>query len=209
MNEDNISSIDGVGLIDATQNAVIEAVDNVSGIIAETTTEAPVSEHHHEIFYKTAEFWVGFAFILVVVALVKPIGGLLKSMLSKRRDDIADKINQAEKLHDDAQKLLAEYERKFVHVNDEVALVLEKSENQIEHTRQEERRKLNNELNLKSREADGIIASAQMQTLSEINTKTAEKAVQTARRFLAANLTDQERARMIDESIERICDKIS
>lgn len=209
MNEDANPQLDGMEIIDATQNAVIEAVDNVSGMIAETTAETQTESHHHEVFYKTAEFWVGFAFILVVVVLAKPVGGLLKSMLVKRRDEIADRISQAEKIHDDAQKLLADYERKYVHAEEEAGELLEKSRRQIEQTRRTENNKLEKELALKRREADNLIVSAQLKTLNEINGKTADKAVRTAMAFIKDNLTPDRQSALIDESISNVINKIN
>lgn len=200
MNDD----IDGMKIIDATQNAVIEAIDNVSELIAETGDETIVQEHHHELFYKSAEFWVGFAFVLVVVVLAKPVGRLLRSMLLKRRDEIINTIHQAEKLHDESQKLLAEYERKYLNAHAEAEAVLLKSQKEIELTKQEEMQKLDRELTQKRREADGIIASAQLRTMSEINGKAAAKAVQTAQKYLQDTLDQKKQSSLIDQSIENI-----
>lgn len=209
MNDDTASQIDGMELIDKTQNAVIEAVDSVSGLIAETaeTTETPT--HEHEIFYKSAEFWVGFAFILVVVALAKPISRLLKGMLTKRRDEISERINQAEKLHDDAQKLLAEYERKYVHAEEEADIVLQKANRQIENVRTEELKKLESELKQKQKDADGIISSVKAKTEAEINSKTAKQAIKTAYLYLKENISPEQHAKLIDESIKNITEKLS
>lgn len=209
MNEDANPQIDGMEIIDATQNAVIEAVDNVSGMITETTAETQADNHHHEIFYKTAEFWVGFAFILVVVVLARPVGGLLKSMLVKRRDEIADRISQAEKLHDDAQKLLADYERKFVHAEEEAGEVLEKSQRQIEQIRRTENHKLEAEMALKRKEAENLITSAQLKTSAEINSQTTQKAVRTAKAFIKNNITSEQQSALIDLSIDNVVRKIT
>lgn len=203
MNDESTPQLDGSQLLEATQNAVIEAVDNVSGIIAETSTQQHEA-HPHEIFYKTAEFWVGFAFILVIVALAKPVSRLLRNMLLKRRDAIIDRISQAEKLHDDAQKLLAEYERKYINADQEADEIVQKSKKQTALYRTEEIQKLNAELNLKKREADGAIASAQMQTINEINAKAADKAVKAAKKYILDHLDKKQQNKLIDNSIEHI-----
>ena len=115
----------------ALSNAEQIAKD-VSTEIQEIETESVFTEHAHEPFYKEGEFWVGFAFILVVVFLFKPVGSMLKAMLIKRRNGIIEQINQAEKLRDDAQVLLAQYEKKFLHAKDEADEILTKSESEIE-----------------------------------------------------------------------------
>lgn len=208
MNDELNSQIDSVEFIDATQNAVIEAVDNVSELITETSLTTEQDGHAHEIFYKTAEFWVGFAFILVVVALSKPVSKLLRAMLVKRRNEIIDRINDAEKLHDDAQKLLAEYERKFINAQKEADAILQKSNELVQKTRESETKKLNNELNQKRKEADNLIAAAQSRILNEINTKTSTKAINAAKAYILDHLDTKAKSKLIDESIKNIIAKI-
>lgn len=68
----------GKEIIDATQNAVIEAAENVANIIDNTAAEL---DGHHEVFYQSAEFWVAMAFVLVVAALARPIGRTVVALL--------------------------------------------------------------------------------------------------------------------------------
>jgi F-type H+-transporting ATPase subunit b len=207
MNEENASQHDGMEILDATQNAVIEAVDNVSGLITEThQPEVPTA--HHEAFYQEAEFWVGAAFILVVVALVKPVGSALKKMLVNYRNNVADSINQAEKLRDDAQELLAKYERMARGVDKEVQSVLDKAVRQAAQVRTELTEKTDQELRRKTKETDHLIEAAQSGILSEINGKAATKAVATAHAYLAQRLTRADHEKLIDDSIENILDAL-
>ena len=82
MTTENINS--GKEIIDAAQNAVMQAADDVSGIIENTAEQL---HGHEEIFYQSAEFWVGVAFVLVVLLLAGPVGRLVRSMLNKRIDN--------------------------------------------------------------------------------------------------------------------------
>lgn len=98
----------GKEIIDATQNAVIEAAENVANIIDNTAAEL---DGHHEVFYQSAEFWVAMAFVLVVAALARPIGRTVIALLKKRIARIIARIREASALQEDAQKLLADYEK--------------------------------------------------------------------------------------------------
>ena len=62
----------GNELIDATQNAIIDAAENVTGIFDKATNSIPPSEVHLTPFYTEVEFWVGMAFVLSVIVLLKP-----------------------------------------------------------------------------------------------------------------------------------------
>lgn len=70
----------------------MQAADDVSGIIENTAEQL---HGHEEIFYQSAEFWVGVAFVLVVLLLAGPVGRLVRSMLNKRIDNITKRIHDA------------------------------------------------------------------------------------------------------------------
>ena len=74
MTTENINS--GKEIIDAAQNAVMQAADDVSGIIENTAEQL---HGHEEIFYQSAEFWVGVAFVLVVLLLADRQTGSLNA----------------------------------------------------------------------------------------------------------------------------------
>ncbi len=206
MPEDISAATSGQEFIDATQNAVLEAV---SGMISETETAADfTAPHAGEAFYLSAEFWVGMSFVLVVVGLGKPIGRLLKKMLIKRRDDIVDQISQAEKLHDDAQKLLAEYERKYVHVKDEIQALEEKSACETEFVKTRELAKLDNELNIRRREVENAISGSIAEIRQELSQKAGTQAVFLAKSYLTAFLDEEKEAALIDASIKNILKQI-
>ena len=114
---------DNSSIIENAQEALIEA----SKGILESIEHAPAPNHHEEAFYLTAEFWVAIAFILVVILLFKPITNILGSMLTKRIETVVNNINEANKLKEDAQLLLAEYETKFQNADNEAKEILTKS----------------------------------------------------------------------------------
>ena len=68
-------------IIDATQNAVLDAADSVVNALETTAQELG---GHAEPFYQSAEFWVAMSFVLAVVALARPVWKMLRHMLRKR-----------------------------------------------------------------------------------------------------------------------------
>lgn len=204
MNNDFQTAENTEPFIDATQNAVIQAVDNMSEIIAETSEASDFEPHPHEIFYKTPEFWVGFAFLLVVVFLAKPVGKVAKSFLQKRQRNIIAKIDEAEKLRDDAQKLLAEYERKFLHAQDEADAILQKSQREIELLKTEAFNKLEKDLNLRKKEADCAIESSIQKAREEISNTASTLAISIVKQYFAQTIDSKKQTQLIDTSLEQI-----
>lgn len=199
MTTENINS--GKEIIDAAQNAVMQAADNVSGIIENTAEQL---HGHEEIFYQSAEFWVGVAFVLVVLLLAGPVGRLVRSMLNKRIDNITKRIHDAAELRDEAQKLLADYEKKFLNADKEAQAILNKSQKEIEYLKKENLAKLEEEMKIKEKEAEDRITASKEKAAREISDLTSELTIKTVKAAIVKNLDAKTQNKLIDDSISLI-----
>jgi len=144
------------------------------------------------------------AFVLVVVALSGPIGKMVKKALSGRRQGIIDRINEAEKLRDDAQMLLAQYERKFLHAKDEAKQILDKSNAEIKNLTEYELQKMEKELAIRQKEVDMAIDATIEKTKAEIKELASKKSVNMVKKYVTENLTRKQHEKLIDNSIKNI-----
>lgn len=199
MTTENINS--GKEIIDAAQNAVMQAADDVSGIIENTAEQL---HGHEEIFYQSAEFWVGVAFVLVVLLLAGPVGRLVRSMLNKRIDNITKRIHDAAELRDEAQKLLADYEKKFLNADKEAQAILNKSQKEIEYLKKENLAKLEEEMKIKEKEAEDRITASKEKAAREISDLTSELTIKTVKAAIVKNLDAKTQNKLIDYSISLI-----
>lgn len=188
-------------IIDATQNAVLNAAETVADVIETTAQEIG---GHEEVFYQSAEFWVAMSFVLVVVGLARPIGKVLHSLLQKRGENIAERISSAATLKEDAQKLLAQYEKKYREAEQEAQEILSRSEKEINFFKKESMSKLEAEMANKERDAKARIAAAQDKAVKEISAMTSEVTIKAVKDVLRRQLTEKEIDRLIDESIDII-----
>ena len=60
-------------------------------------------------------FWVAVAFVVFVVLVFKPIKGALIGGLDAKIAEIRQEVEEAEKLREEAQSLLANYQRQQRH----------------------------------------------------------------------------------------------
>ena len=199
MTTENINS--GKEIIDAAQNAVMQAADDVSGIIENTAEQL---HGHEEIFYQSAEFWVGVAFVLVVLLLAGPVGRLVRSMLNKRIDNITKRIHDAAELRDEAQKLLADYEKKFLNADKEAQAIFNKSQKEIEYLKKENLAKLEEEMKIKEKEAEDRITASKEKAAREISDLTSELTIKTVKAAIVKNLDAKTQNKLIDDSISLI-----
>ena len=199
MTTENINS--GKEIIDAAQNAVMQAADDVSGIIENTAEQL---HGHEEIFYQSAEFWVGVAFVLVVLLLAGPVGRLVRSMLNKRIYNKTNPTHDAAELRDEAQKLLADYEKKFLNADKEAQAILNKSQKEIEYLKKENLAKLEEEMKIKEKEAEDRITASKEKAAREISDLTSELTIKTVKAAIVKNLDAKTQNKLIDDSISLI-----
>ena len=190
----------GNDLIDATQNAIIDAAENVSEVfdkanpdIAHQLTEVP--------FYADVEFWVGMAFILSIVVLAKPAYRFLKSAMRGKIESVKNQITDAEKLRDDAQELLAQYERKFAATESEVAEILKQAEKNIANQKKNDLATLKENTAVKEKEIKRRILSSTENAMAEINQSVARSSVEVAKKAILAHISKANKSTLIDEAI--------
>jgi len=189
-------------ILDATQDAVLNAATSVANALETTAQELGV--HGAEPFYMEAEFWVGMAFVLVVIGLFKPVGSVLVKLLRGRGEAIAARINEAVSLKEEAQKLLADYERKFRGVEKEASDILTKSEREIECIKKETLAKLENEISLKERDAKLRLKAMEENATQEISDKTADLTISIVKKVLDESLDSKAASKLIDKSIDSL-----
>lgn len=192
-------------ILDATQNAVIDAVNSVTEILEKTTSESTIADPlKAEPFYQGAEFWVGMSFVLVVVFLAYPASKMLKKILNKYRESVVKDLEDAAEIHAQAQKLFADYERRFLNTDQEVKQIIEAAEEKLTSNTKMQKRLLEAELTKKKKEAENIIETATDKVRSETNQAICEKTIQIVKQRLQTELTDKQRSKLIDKSITNI-----
>jgi len=191
----------GKNIIDATQNAVIEAAENVSNIIAHSTE---ATGHGHEVFYLSAEFWVAMAFALTILLLAKPIYKAVNGMITKRIEYISRRLANAAEIKDDAEKLLASYERKFRNIDKEVEAIIKKSQNEIDYIRKASLSKLEQDMAQKEKDVSEKLQGAKDKASQEIANIASGLSIRAVRQIIQNKLQPKDISKLIDTSIKKL-----
>lgn len=157
-----------------------------------------------EAFYQSGEFWVAIAFVLVMSFLLKPLLKAGKNLITKRIIRIKRELQDAESLKLEAQKLYAEYERKFLNTDKEVADIIKEQENVIEETKEKKIRELNSYLQRKSNEVDNRIEQDFEQVGQEINNLISNRTEEILTTVISSKLTKSDYNHLIEKSISQI-----
>jgi F-type H+-transporting ATPase subunit b len=190
----------GDGLIDATQNVIMNAAENVSEALG-VAGKTAVSEVSELPFYAETEFWVGMAFVLSVCVLLKPLGTYIYQSMQNRINKVISDIDEAAKLRDDAQNLLADYQRRFINAEKEAGQIVESSRKNMQKIKERELTKLKTDLDNKEKEANRRIAAANTKAAEEINAFAGTASVELAKKAINAYLQNADKSRLIDEAI--------
>ena len=149
-------------------------------------------------------FVVLLAFILFIAVLFYyKVPGMLGGMLDKRAQTIQAELDEAKALREEAQTLLASYERKQKEVAEQAEA---KREAEAAATQAKEDLKLSIARRLKG--AEDQIASAEAGAVREIRDRAINVAIAAAAEVVASKTTAADQNGLIDDAIAQVKDKL-
>ncbi len=160
--------------------------------------------------FATAEFWVAVAFFGFVGLLIYyNTPQLITKALDERADGIRRELDEARRLREEAQQLLADYQRKSREPEEEASAIIEQARREAEALAAETRQSLKESLERRSKLAEEKIARAEAQALNEVRAAAVESAVAAAERILKRKVTPEVNARLVDQSISEAKRKLN
>ncbi len=162
-----------------------------------------------EAFYLTAEFWVAVAFVILIGGLAKPLWRLVTSALDERVELIRERLEEATKLREEAQEILAGYKRKLAAAESEAEEILAAAREAASALEQRMGEDLETALARREQLAMDRIALAEAEAVAEVRTATADMALSATRRLLAENITGDKAKALIDAAIDELPEKLN
>ena len=156
-----------------------------------------------------AEFWVAVAFF-VFVALLGYIGAhrIILSSLDQRRDKIKSELDEARRLRDEAEKLLAEYRRKQEGAETEARTIIGNAQAEAERIAAEAHARMEELIARRTAIAQTKIAQAEAQALADVRAAAADAAVAAAEKILREAAKGKVADDLIAKGIEDIKAKL-
>jgi F-type H+-transporting ATPase subunit b len=135
-----------------------------------------------------AEFWVAVATILFVLVLIYfEVHKQAFAALDERRTRIEAELNEARRLKEEAQKLVAEYKAKQTEAESEAKTLIEGARAEAERYAHEMHAKMDEFVARRTKMAEAKIAQAEAQALADVRAAAADAAVTAASDILAQN----------------------
>jgi F-type H+-transporting ATPase subunit b len=155
-------------------------------------------------------FWVLVAFLAFVgLLLYYRVPTAIGKMLDDRAETIRKELDEARRLREDAQALLADYQRKAREADAEAQTIVEQAKREAEALAAESRKALAESLERRSNIAEEKIARAEAQALSEVRTAAVESALAAAQELLKARTGGAVGETLISQSITDLRGKLN
>ncbi|MWD28248.1 F0F1 ATP synthase subunit B [Aquicoccus sp. SCR17] len=150
-------------------------------------------------------FVVLIAFLLFLAVLVYfKVPGKVGEMLDKRAEGIKSELDEARGLREEAQTLLASYERKQREVKDQAERIVAQAKQEAEANAEQARLDLEKSIARRLAAAEDQIASAEAAAVRDVRDRAIAVAIAAAREIIAEQMTESEGNRLIDDSIKQV-----
>jgi F-type H+-transporting ATPase subunit b len=157
---------------------------------------------------RNAEFWVLVAFVILVAALFKPVRKAFTGGLDARAAKIKSDLDEAQRLRDEAQALLAEYQETQKSALAEAQAILRQAGIEAGRGREQAARDLEAALKRREQQAIDRIAQAEAKALDEVRASAVDLAVAVTGNLLKSSLDRESAARLVEQAISELPQKL-
>lgn len=161
-----------------------------------------------DAFIHDPTFWVAVAFVVFVVLIFKPIKGALIGGLDAKIEEIRQEVEEAEKLREEAQSLLANYQRQQRQAIQDAEAIVARAKEEAERHRFEADEAMKDMVRRQEEQSREKIIQAEAIAVQEIRAMSVELAMAAAEKLLTDRLFDEEGSNLINQAIEDIPRKL-
>ncbi len=158
--------------------------------------------------FQNPQFWVALSFVLFVIAVFKPVGKILAASLDNRSAKIQKELDEALRLREEAQELLASYQRKQKEAAEEAQKIIANAENESKRIIIEAEKHLEENLNKKIQLAMQKIASYEQSVLQEVRTNSIDVAISTVRSLIKEKLNKEIAENLVSRAVTEMNKKL-
>lgn len=157
---------------------------------------------HAVPFYADAAFWVGVAFFVVLFLAIRPVGRALTAALDGRTAKIKARLDEAARLREDAQELLATFQRKQRDAMKEAEEIIAHAKVEAERLSKQAAKDLEDALKRREHQALERISMAEAQALKEVQNLAVDVAINAARAVMIQSVSEAQKSALVDAAIQ-------
>ncbi len=161
-----------------------------------------------EFLYEPAN-WVAIATVLFAgLVIYLKVPGMVNAALDKRASDISTELDAARRLRDEAQSLLAGYQRRTANAEKEVAEIIEQARLDAAQASREMQASMAAQAERRGKMVEEKIAQAEALAVQEVRTAAVDAAISAARTLIAARLGPEKARDLVNQSVSDLRGKL-
>ncbi len=203
------------GIIDTIVDAVTDAVEEIvpgEGEEPATTETVGVADEPGEAADDHAgiatEVWLVLALVVLILIAFRPAKRAILGALDSRADRIREELEEAQRLREEAQAALANFQRRQRDALGEAEEIIAHARAEADRLREHAAEEL--ETTLKRREAMAMdrIAQAEAAATAEVRGVAVDVAISAAREVIAGQLDKTKASALVDDAIKDLPNKL-
>ncbi len=157
-----------------------------------------------------ATLWAFVALIVFFGIIIKAgVPGLIAAALDKRAKTIEDELDQARRLREEAQALLAEYQRKQREAESEAEEIVTLAKREAEAMGKDAAAKIQDYVARRTKQAEEKIAQAESQAIAEVKGAATDVAISAAESILTKQMGGKAGKALLKASIDEVGGKLN
>ncbi len=153
-------------------------------------------------------FWTAVAFVIFVVLMYRPLKKALLGALDGRIEQIRAEVDEAQRLREEAQALLASYQRKQREAAQEAEEIVKQAREEADFHRKETEAAMVDLLKRQEALAVEKIAQAEASAVQEVRDIAVDLAIAATQKILAEKVTGDLSDKLVDNAIAELPQKL-
>lgn len=153
----------------------------------------------------STDFWVVVSFIaFFAIVFYLKVPGLISKALDDRAEKIRRELDEARRLREEAQAVLADYQRRAREAEEEAKGIIDQSRREAEALEAETELRLKDSLERRTRLAEEKIARAEAQAIADVRSTAIDVAVAAAEAILKEKAGGDKGNALIEDGIRKV-----
>lgn len=155
------------------------------------------------------EFWLLVALVVLIVAAWKPLSRMFTGALDGHARKVRAELEEAKRLREEAQSLLAEHQRKLAAGETQAQSIIEHSRAEAERQVKRHHEDLDATVKRRREAAEARIGQEESRAIQDLRAHAARLAILTTERLLTEQLNDQQKQAMVDSALDEVGHKLN
>lgn len=160
---------------------------------------------HWDFSFGSPTIWVFISLLIVIFFLAsKGIHKTLGKALDARAEGIRHELDEAKRLREEAQALLASYQRKQAEAEEQAKHIVEQARRDAEAMAEQARKDLKDKLARRAELAEAKIANAEAEAISDVKSRAVDLAVAAAEKLIREEFNTTDHSSLVKDGITQL-----